>query len=216
MAYEVAIHCNTSLVHQVTLARALSSGFRHHGISAVVTDQRQTMAELHVVMGPWFAFEQWRFGNTLYIDRAYWGDPDNVSVHWLVNGEKSYTRSDDKRATPELKPYRYSEKSIYLCDYDRVPTGLYDAVRYHPANGQGGDLIRALDGYGVAIGSRTTALVDAAIQGLKVVTDSEHSPVWPISGRRGGREQWINRLAWHNWAIQDIERGAAWEHLLQR
>lgn len=215
MGYSVAVHTNTGLAHQVAIARALVAGFRVHGIAAVIADQ-YAGADLHVCLGPWYALKQWRFANTLYIDRAYWGDPECISVHWLENGEKVRSLNDVPRAHPELRPYRYGERSIFLCDYNQQPVGLYDAVRYHPANGQSGNLIEALDGYGVAIGGRTTALVDAAIHGLKVVAVDEHSPAWPISGRREGREQWINNLAWHNWSLNEIARGDAWEHLSQQ
>jgi hypothetical protein len=212
MGFRVAVHTNCGLAHQVTIARALVAGFRAHGMASVIAD-REAAADLHVCMGPWFALDRWRFDRMLYIDRGYWGDPDCVSIHWLDGGEKVRTACDMPRAHPELKPYRYSEKSIFLCDYGMAPVGVYDAVRFHPANGQGGSLIEALQGYGVAAGRRTTALVDAAIEGLKAVTVDPHSPVWPISGKREGREQWINNLAWHNWSIDEIERGEAWEHL---
>ncbi len=207
MGARCAIHTNTGLAHQVRIARALVDGFAAHGINAEITG-RDSEADLHVCMGPWFALDLWRFDAlTLYIDRAYWGDPDSVSVHWLQSGEKVFTRCDIPRAHPELKPYRFSEKSIFLCDYNQQPVGVYDAVRYHPANGQRGSLAESLEGFGVAAGGRTTALVDAAILGLKVVTFDEHSPLWPISGRREGREKWINNLAWHNWSLDELAEG---------
>lgn len=333
MGYTVAVHTNTGLAHQVRNARALVAGFRAHGIAAVIAD-RDAPADLHVVLGPWYALDKWRHANTLYIDRAYWGDPHNVSIHWLKNGEKHFTTCDldglphvtveqlrheknnlqlwkygetatadmpamscqehetisgqntnDPRAknksklpircscvpqkgenkegamcslcgtcrtnapyglqqaegsglavpslslsgtrgrlettlrtprgTPEVLPYRDSQKRIYLCDYGQQPEGDYSAVRYHPADGGQGSLADALEGFGVALGLRTTALLDAAIQGLTVITKDKHSPVWPISGRRGGREQLLNWLAWHNWSKDEISRGDAWEHLSQ-
>jgi len=210
--YSVAVHTNTALAHQVRNSLALVAGFRANGIAAVMTDANAE-ADIHVVQGPHYCLEKWRYANTLYIDRAYWGDPDSLSIHWLLNGEKLFTACDIPRATPELQPYRYSEKSIFLCDYNRQPKGVHDAVRYHPANGQVGKLADDLEGFGVAAGRRTTALVDAAIMGLKVVTFDPHSPVWPISGRREGREKWINNLAWHNWSLDEISRGEAWQHL---
>lgn len=214
MGYTVALH-TSSLTHQRINALAMAEGFARHGINARIVGENGE-ADLHVVQGPWFAFDRWKYHNTILIDRAYWGDPDSLSVHWLLNGEKLFTHCDAPRETPELKPCRFSEKSIFLCDYNRQPVGDYDAVRFHPANGQCGNLLTDLEGFGVAVGVRTTALVDAAINGLKVVTFDPHSPVWPISGRREGREQWINRLAWHNWSLDEITRGEAWEYLSQQ
>lgn len=215
MGYRCAIHTNTGLAHQVKIARTLLAGFEVHGIVAVMTDAG-AQADMHVCMGPWYALEQWRHANTLYIDRAYWGDPGAVSVHWLRDGEKHFNGFADYRPIPDVMPYRDSQKRIYLCDYDKQPQGDYDAVRHHPAGGNGCSLVESLDGYGVAIGKRTTALIDAAINGLVVITDDPHSPVWPISGRRAARRAWLTGLAWHNWTLDEIKRGDAWEHLKQR
>jgi len=213
LGYRSAIHVNPALAHQVRIGSALHAGIPH----TVLTDSPDTVADTHIVLGPWFALDKWRHAHSvLYIDRAYWGDPDSVSVHWLKNGEKVCGTKQGGRDTPAVLPYRQSQKRIYLCDYGQEPEGDYDAVRYHPADGSTGTLQDALEGYGIALGRRTTALLDAAIAGLQVITTDGHSPVWPISGRLGGREQLLRRLAWHNWTIDEITRGLMWEHLSQR
>lgn len=194
------IHAN-ALPHQRRLAEALREGL--HG--AVVTSDPLAEGETHVVLGPHFALEPWRYRKTLYIDRAYWGDPDCVSIHWLYNGEKWRTRLDDYRPCPELQPMRPWGQVIYLCDYGKGPEGKYDAVRYHPAEKDCGPL--DFTGYGVAVGKRTTALVDAAVAGLTVLTDDQHSPVWEISGAPWKRDAWVQHLAWHNWSHDEIARG---------
>jgi hypothetical protein len=210
MGYRCTIHVNTALAHQVRIGRALHAGIPN----SVLTDSPHTLGDTHVILGPWFALDQWRHApNVLYIDRAYWGDPDSVSIHWLRKGEKVVGPRLKPREIPKILPYRNSEKRIYLCDYGQQPEGDYSGVRYHPADGGQGSLHDALEGYGVALGRRTTALIDAAILGLQVITNDKYSPVWPISGRKGGREQLLTRLAWHNWALTEIESGAAWEHI---
>jgi hypothetical protein len=210
MGYQVAVHTNTGLAHQVKIARALVAGFDVHGIAAVISDA-VVQADMHVCMGPWFALDQWRHGNTLYIDRAYWGDPGAVSVHWLQDGEKLRTRNNPPRPHPELAPMRAGSRRIYLCDYGEQPPNDCD-YRRHPADGAAGTLAEALEGYQIAAGRRTTALVDAAIAGLAVETDDPHSPVYGLTDR----EQWITDLAWHNWTLDEIERGAMWAHFKQR
>lgn len=192
--------------HQQRFGRAAVSGLTRRGYSAFLTSNKLADADIHVCIGPWFALEHWRNARTLYFDRAYWGDPDCVSVHWLRNGEKHFTRNDEKRLTPVLSPMRGSERSIYLCDYRQKPDRDTDAVRRHPSDGETGSLVAALDGYGVAVGRRTTALVDAAILGLRIETSDPHSPVWPLT-RGVDRGTWINRLAWHNWSAREIETG---------
>lgn len=201
------IHCNPNLAHQVELADCLSHGLKKHDINATISGNPNAPADLHVVMGPWFALKQWRHSNTLYIDRAFWGDPECVTIHWLKGGEKVYLSDMPRRDHPELMPMKTGHRRIYLCDYGCAPLGEYDTVRWHPAERKGQcTLDQSLKGHQIAIGRRTTALVTAAIQGLKTETTDPHSPVWAL--RETPREQWINDIAWHNWSKSDIANGA--------
>lgn len=198
------IHCNRGLAHQVAIAQHLRDGFRAKGIKASISNKPNTPGDVHVVLGPWFALDQWRHANTLMIDRAYWGDPGCVSIHWLRDGEKVRLRNMPHRKHPRLKKPKEGERRIYLCDYKQKPEGVYDAVRYHPAEVKGQcSLEDALEAHDIAIGKRSTALVDAVIHGLRVETDDPLSPVYGIESRR----QWIRDLAWHNWAMDEIASG---------
>ena len=193
------IHCNSGLKHQVKLAKTLQKGTGWK-ISYLADEP----AETHVVLGPWFALKHWKNANTLYIDRAYWQDPLCVSVHWLTGGEKLRTRNRPYRAHPELHPMKRGNRRIYLCDYLDAPTGKYDSVRWHPAQRMPRTSLEDdLNAHDVAIGRRTTALVDAAIKGLRVETSDPHSPVYGLKDR----EQWIRDLAWHNWAMDELASG---------
>ena len=198
------IHCNRGLAHQVELAQQLKAGFNAKGLPCSISNKANTPADTHVVLGPWFALDEWRYANTLMIDRAYWGDPDCVSIHWLKDGEKVFLRDMPKRAHPRLKKPKTGNRRIYLCDFRQQPEGHYDTVRYHPAEKKPqGSLKDALKAHDVAIGRRSTALVDAVIHGLRVETDDLHSPVYGITDRR----RWINDLSWHNWSRAEILSG---------
>ena len=216
MGTRCAILVNPALSHQLDHARAWRAGLKRHGVDLVVTHDRDYRADLLILSGPNYAPARKHGDNVLYIDRAYWGDPDSVSIHWLNNGEKVYTGCTAHRPHPALMPYRTDTRRIFLADYGCKPFGRYDAVRMHPADGGAGSLQEALQGYGVAVGRRTTALVDAAIAGLVVDTDDENSPVWPIRGLKGNRGDWITCLAWHNWSLTEIEEGDAWAYLSQQ
>ena len=194
------IHANGGLKHQVRVAKALQKGTGWD-----ISCYPDTQADLHVVIGPWFALDQWRDANTLYLDRAYWGDPNCVSVHWLKGGEKVRTRNRAFREHPPLKPMKTGDRRVYLCDYGGKPEGLYHSVRWHPAQRKPKTTLQQdLDAHDIAIGCRTTALVDAAIQGLGVETSDPHSPVYGLVDR----EQWIRDLAWHNWHTDELASGA--------
>ena len=96
-------------------------------------------------------------------------------------------------------------KRIYLCDYADGPAGCYDTVRRHPAQQKPTTTLQHdLDTHDIAIGRSTTALVDAAIQGLRVETSDPHSPVYGLVDR----DQWIRDLAWHNWSTDELASGA--------
>jgi len=198
------IHYNRGLAHQVEWAKALRAGFAVHGIKAQISDSADTQADLHVILGPWFAYKQWRYSNTLMLDRAYWGDPNCASLHWLSNGEKVYLRGRPYRDHPKLKKEKTGDRRIYLCDYKQEPEGEFDTVRYHPAEKPGqGSLQNALDAHDIAIGKRSTALVDAVIHGLRVETNDPYSPIYGLTSRR----QWIRDLAWHNWSRYEMANG---------
>lgn len=203
------IHCNSRLAHQVELAECLRAG-----MGGEISYSADTEADLHVVMGPWFAFKRWQYANTLYIDRAYWGDPDCVSIHCLRAGEKIRTTNNPHRDHPAVKPWKTGRKTVVLCDYGMDGSKLaqqYGAdIRKHPAEGEKQPLCEILEQYDIAVGCRTTALVDAAIAGLVVHTNDKHSPVRSIQGQQCDRKQWLNDLAAHNWSKTEISRGEMW------
>lgn len=220
---------SSGLGHQERWAGALQLGFARHGINAQISRSADTEADVHIVQGPWFALNRWKHHpRTIYLDRAHWGDPDCVSLHWLRDGEKHRTSGHMRRDHPSCAPWKAGRRLLVLCDYGHDGAQEYarclqhfDAVtiRRHPAaDGGGVSLAEDLANHDIAIGRRSTALIDAAIAGLPVITTDEHSPVWPIASRiqdirTPDREQWLTDLAWHNWHIDDVLRGEAWQFL---
>jgi len=223
----VVIHAS-ALAHQVRWANALQAGLAAHGIAAQISHSPDTEADMHIVQGPWFALNRWRHHpRTLYLDRAHWGDPDCVSLHWLRDGEKRRTEGNPYRTHPVPRPWKSGRRLLVLCDYGHDGTQelhrcrpLFDeiTVRRHPAEGGGGELAENLAAHDIAIGRRSTALIDAALAGLPVISCDPHSPVAPIAGRvqdirTPDREPWLRDLAWHNWHIDEVTRGDAWQFL---
>lgn len=193
------IHCNRGLAHQVELAECLRAGIP----GAEISYSPMTEADIHITMGPWFA-PHWK-ENTLYIDRGYWGDPDCVSIHWLIGGEKVRSKGNPHRPHPELKPMKSGSRLLTLCDYGETQKG--GTVRRHPSDEKPTRTLQQdLESHDRAAGGRSTALVEAAIAGLWVETNDPHSPVYGITDR----EQWLHDLAWHNWSKDEIRRGDMW------
>lgn len=201
------IHVNSAMPHQKAYGLAVQQGLKVHGVESILTNSKNTPGDWHVCIGPNYALRQWRTSPCLYLDRAYWGDPSCVSVHWLKGGEKHFTSGHIGRDHPELQPLKRGKRTIYLCDYGERAEGDYDTVRLHPAEAFPGETLpEALERHDRAIGGRTTALVDAAIAGLRVKTKSPHSPVYGLT-QGLSRKQWIQDLAFHNWSKREIQSG---------
>lgn len=233
--HTAAIHTNMALRHQRAWAGCLASGFKRHGIAATVTPDVALGADVHVVLGPWYALREWHGKpGVLYLDRAFWDDPGSCSLTWLdAQGEKIFRwYRTTPRPRPAVQPWRHGRRAVVLCDYGMdgeqeralaLPHFDVVSVRRHPAEQAAVEPLAAcLDAHDVAIGRCTTALIDAAIAGLPVVGLNPHAPVAPIASRtvrdimRPPRDRWLNDLAWHNWSAQEITAGDAWEALTTR
>lgn len=236
MGPTIAIHANPALQHQQQFGEYFLTGFKRHGIKAELTSNVNQEADVHVVLGPHYARDRWAGNHTILLDRGWWGDPAwDVSIGWMNHntGMIISTGNDDTRPKPELlamregaTPFRPGSRCIGLLDYGMPPEKLSqqytvgyalhpqwraDAIRPHPADKTQGDLIDALAGFHRAIGYRTSALVTALIQGLRVycldVRNPAHHDNCP------SRETWLNNLSHHHYNGDEIASGLVWEFL---
>ena len=142
------------------------------------------------------------------IDRCFYrGDPSNVAVNWLDSDGNKLYRSGAGREPPEVTSRPVGSRTIYLADYgcDVEPA---DTVRRHPADEAPTEsLFDALDRHDIAIGHSSTALVKAALMGLKtMVRDKNHIL---------NQKNWLNLLPYSDWHKSEIESGKTWEFLSQ-
>jgi hypothetical protein len=161
-----------------------------------------------VISGPWFALKEWqRHPRTIAIDRAYYQpDPDYISLGWLRPDGGRRVDQGAGREPPAIVTEAGESGSIFLADYNG-PTEAADTVRLHPDNMiPATELKDELRRHAVAIGYRTSALVTAALMGLKaVVRDSRNIMA---------RDNWRELLPYADWNHAEIESGAAVEHLM--
>jgi len=228
----VVIHCNMSLDNQTESAAWLREGFQAHGIDAEITGDRLKGGDVHIVQGPWYAYNDWLGKErVLFLNRCFFGHPRwDVSIGWLkADGTRDFRNADKtqgKGTLPELHKKKSKQRAVVVFgDYGRDPKQemsyarrTYDSVFYraHPAsNGRtpyltlGGELDSVWQIADCAVGYKTTALIDAEIHGLHVhSTDPGH-----VVHHDGDRQQWLNRLSWANWNHEEIKRGTFWEHL---
>lgn len=231
MPESIAIHTNTALKHQAEFASYLQLGFRKHGLNAQITTDIYQQADLHVVLGPHYAKQQWLGHRTLLLDRGWWGDSSwDVSLSWMTP-EGGHTITDGNlgdRPQPELQPWKERETHcLVLADYGMIvtPQNVGDLTRYrvtirpHPATVKPYEgLHDALSRHDLAVGFGTTALVAAAIHGLPCVCLDARNVAAPVGSsdlrlRRPDRRQWLNNLSYHHYNGNEIADGTAWAFL---
>lgn len=193
--------------------------------------------DVHVIQGPWFTLNSHRhLPWVLYLDRCFYDDATRfVTLGWLQPDGTRDFRNASKR-TPKGEPpmmwprKEYKGRCVVFGDYGRdmshefkMAQAQHDEVmfRQHPAQTAPGvhrHTPRSFDGslndcwdyFDVAIGHGSTVLVDAERHGLRT-----HStmPGHVVNDAAIDRENWLNRLTWCQWHIEEIASGAFWEHL---
>lgn len=223
------IHYNPAMSHQVDHAEA----FMKCGFGA--TSGRDCEADIHVVSGNWYAYNQWRdHPRCLMIDRAWWGDPHHVSIGWTVPGSKKrkFASGTKPRQKPEYEPWKTRESSaLVLADYGQDVTAIvaqaykrfaFVEVRKHPANETRpqAPLEHAIRLRDVVICSSGTAGFEAIMQGKPVICldpDSELMPVcvgdMDAELYRGDRDEWLHDMSYKQFSLAEIADGTAWNLL---
>lgn len=222
------IHYNPRLQHQFDHAQAfLASGF-------TATPKVTGAADVHVISGPWFAYNEWKdHPRTLMIDRAWWGDPDCVSIGWLQpDGTRKFASGDKPRPKPEMRGWKDQERScLILADYNQdVSDVVFEAkkrfgfveVREHPANTKRVQpaLKAAIVLRDVVICHSGTAGFEAIRLGKPVICSDPQNEIRPVSAGaltdelyRGDRSAWLHEMSYKQWSLAEIASGAAWAHL---
>ncbi|MDB4312002.1 hypothetical protein N9937_01100 [bacterium] len=233
MMPSVVVHSNPRLLNQVESSQWLKAGFERHGIGAQITSDKWKGADIHVVQGPWYAYNEWLGQkNVLFLNCCFYGDRRfDLSVGWLrpdgTRDFKNHGMTVHNGILPELKPEKENRRcAVVFGDFGTDPTeqiidakGHYQTVYYrpHPAQTEKqpgvislrSDLAGVWGLADVAIGGSSTVLVDAEINGLHV----ECSDPLHVVHHDGTREQWLTDLSWANWNYKQLIAGDFWEHL---
>lgn len=162
---------------------------------------------------------------TLYVDRAYWGDPDCVTVGWLnTDGSRTFASGTKERPKPDLKPWKHGKRAVVLATWQENATELAQKAaerfstwyRPHPAQKgysgpwpvMGGPVEAVWERADIAIGTTSTALFGAVINGLPTIgrVGSVASTFEHI--RRPDRAQWLHEMSYRQFHIDELE--TAW------
>lgn len=210
----IAIHSNPAMPHQQAYAHYFRQGFIKHGITAEVTASPTQGADIHVVLGPHYAKDQWiGHPRVILLDRAYYHDEkvshvrsmDWVSIGWMrADGGRHYFERDS-RDKPIIENHPQGQGTIFLRDHGG-PMGRADTIRFHPAERPSTEsLQQALLRHRIAIGHQTSALVKAGLMGLTIDCRDKRNIMF--------EKNWLQLLPWAEWNYQDIQSGELWSHL---
>lgn len=214
------MHYNPRLPHQVKHADALEQS----GMVDIIPSKERQGDQIPIVSGPWFA----KFPVQIMIDRAYWGDPENITLSVVTPHGRYWPQPTERKETPELWPWKkVNTTALVLADYGQDVSHIvkcakkyFDVVRVrnHPASGENEieSLTSAICLSGVVIGSKTTALVEAAIMGRPVIALGPDSPCGSISSTWDNlvfpdRDAWLQELAARQFNHEELANGHALE-----
>ncbi len=128
-----------------------------------------------------------------------------VSLGWMREDGGRRFKAGSGHSSPTRAPARNTGGSIFLADYDG-PIESADTIRLHPAKQAPAETLEeALGRHSIAIGYQTTALVTAALMGLKVYCKDKRNIM--------SEPNWLELLPYADWSYKEIESGEAWEHL---
>lgn len=204
MGERVCIHANPNLAYQLRWSDGLSAALKSHGFISEVTADPRKQSDIHVVLGPHYAKKYHLNNETILLDRCYYrGDPDHASLGWMLPCGGRRFKEGTGRKPPVIKDRKTGNKSIFLADY-QGEIGEADTIRLHPAQAKPTEsLLSALNRHDIAIGHKTTALVEAALVGLSVTSsDPQHILNQP---------NWLRLLPYADWAYGELNE--AIDHL---
>lgn len=221
------IHYNPHLKHQRDHAQAFEAcGFK-------ATTDPLAEADVHVVSGPHYAMRHWLdHPRVLVVDRAWWGDPEAVSLGWLnADGSRRFAVPDFDRWHPEPQPWKTREQSaLVLADYGQDVDAIVSRaksrfhcvrVRRHPAEERPEvSLPSSLALSDVAIGTSGSALFDAVVAGVPSICLDPRNEIAPVCAPsledelvRPDRGPWLRCMAWKQFWLEEIANGFAWAAL---
>lgn len=212
---DIAIHINPSQPHQIEHGEWWRKGLKRHGLDLLITDKINKKADVHIVSGNHYAKYAWiGHPRTIWLDKRFYkegpksdgmaSDP-YVSLGWMnEKGGRDFKEGTGKQA-PKIKPLKMGDRSIFLAEYGGIIEEA-DTIRLHPmAETPRETLLEALSRHDIAIGYTSTALVAAALEGLRVdCRDPDGFMSQP---------NWLELLPYVDWHYTEIESGEAWEHL---
>jgi hypothetical protein len=234
----VTIHAEPRIGWQRERAPLIARGLSALGVNWQIVSDQHRREGLAILLGTtrWRGLET---GDYLLVDRCSFGDT-NRCVSLVRNG---HGRRGDHRVPANPSPERWAKhgvpvapwrtgKRTVLCGQHESysPTypdlrAWYGLVKPHathfrqhpqsdnPATGEWSQV-------GKAITLNSSVGVAAVLAGIPTVTMDEGAMAWDVTSHvphetsTPDRTEWLHRLAWTQWAWDEIAEGTPWQHLL--
>lgn len=238
------IHCEPAVPWQPVRAGYLAQGLKRIGIPSRITDSRSRLDEgFPILLGTtfWRGIER-DGGEFLLLDRCSFGDTERfVSLVWNGHGRRGDHRVPEqidnsrwrKYGVP-VKPWRAEGARVVLCGQTETYSPHYASLdawyssvpathfRPHPAAANPTQLPSTRDWThcGLAVTLNSSIAVQAVLEGIPAVTMDEGAMAWEVTSHhwsqieRPDRSGWCARLAWCQWADDELREGVPWEFLL--
>ena len=82
-----------------------------------------------------------------------------------------------------------------------------------------GSLANALEWADIGITYSSTSAIDCLMAGIPCIVFGKYSVAWEVTSHelnkviRPPREQWLNKISYAQWTLEEFRSGEAWEHL---
>ena len=237
----VVIHSNPAIRWQREHTAHMVSGLSALGFEVYHSEARERIRDTDcaVVFGTTFfkAIEADEY-DTLLVDRASWGDPDQVQLVWngrLRNGDHCVPADymDRPRPVPERKPLQDGER-VVLCgqvgsngagiDLDAWYTkNLLVATHFKPHPAQFDNMksfhaptlpmVSDFTDCGTAITLNSSVGVECLLNGIDAIADDPSAMIYPYSEGVQSLDECLQYIAWTQWRWSEIADGEPIRHL---
>ena len=236
---KITVHANPAITWQRQHAPHMVNGLSALGFDVCHTTLAERLSDIAVVFGTTFFHElEADDDETLLVDRASWGDPDQVQLVWngrLRRGDHCVPA--DYMGRPRLVPDHpdiHDGNRIILCGQatpNGADLGLADwyrqrstaATHYKPHPTQAANvksfahpplpIAQSFIDCGCAITLNSSVGVWCLLNGIDAIADDPGAMIYPYSHGQQSLEECLNWIAWTQWSWAEIADGEPIRHL---
>jgi hypothetical protein len=211
----------------------MAAGLKRIGLPHIITDSRQRIDGVPILLGTTFWRRIEATGPYLLIDRCSYGNTDHyVTLVWNGHGRRgdhkvpaNFDASRWEKHQVPLMPWKTGSKRVLAGQTEsychRSLEGFYGSVdathfRKHPAgeNPTGLPAWDSFDDIERLITLNSSVAVSGMIQGVRTEIHDEGGMAYGTECNDESRLRLMHWLAWTQWSHDEIAEGLPWKYLL--